>query len=237
MSTSPIRHALRAPGFPLPTGIEVFRLDLDTQVDAAAARRTLTAAERARADRFARTADRGRFTATRAALRGLLAERLGQQPGAVPIAADAHGKPFVDLPGERAPAFNVSHSGVHALIALGDPRTVHALGVDIEQCRAGIEVEAMLSMAFTAREGRKVREAPDPLQALYSRWAAKEALLKAVGVGVAEHLQSIGILDRGEDGRFALECAVRAWTCYEAIALDAPAGYAAALAWCAKGSA
>jgi 4'-phosphopantetheinyl transferase len=226
-------HAMRPLDSPLPAGIEIFRLDLDTQSDAVPARHTLTAGECARADRFARTADRVRFTAARAALRVLLAERMGCAPMAVPIATGAHGKPFVDLPGAMVPPFNVSHSGAHALIALGDPHRVRHLGVDIEQCRAEIDVEAVLSMAFTAREAREVREATDPLRALHMRWAAKEALLKAVGVGMAEHLQSVGI-HPGESGRFSVECALPAWTCFEAMALDAPLGYAAALAWCPK---
>ena len=68
--------------------------------------------------------------------------------------------------------------------------------------------------------------------------AASFTLLAAfgtAGVGVAEHLQSIGIHSDAH-GRYVLECAVPEWSGLQAVALDAPAGYAAALAWRAKES-
>lgn len=220
---------------PLPAGIEVHRLDLDLDADVSAERQLLALDERARADRYARSADRVRFTATRAALRGLLARRVGCQPADVRFAMGPHRKPFLDVAGGDAPLFNVSHSGAHALIALADPRVVSAVGIDIEACRSDVDVEAVASLAFTGSERRALQEAGDPLQALYSRWVGKEAVLKAVGVGVAEHLQSIGI-HPGAQGRYVLECAVPEWSGLHAVALDAPTGYAAALAWRAKES-
>ncbi|MDH6593493.1 4'-phosphopantetheinyl transferase [Variovorax sp. TBS-050B] len=220
---------VRWPESTLPPGIEVHRLDLDTAAEDASARRWLAPAECARADRFARTADRVRFTAARAALRRLLAERIGCAPADVPIAVGPHGKPFLDLGGD-APSFNVSHSGDHALIAIGDPERVDAVGIDIEQRRGDIDAEAVLAIAFTAHECRAVREAADPLRALYDRWAAKEAVLKAIGTGVARHLPSTAI-HAGAEGRFALECAVPGWIRLQVQALAAPPGYAAALAW------
>lgn len=222
---------------PLPTGIEVYRLDFDLNTEATAARQVLTPAERAKADRFARTADRVRFTATRAALRSLLAQRVGCEPVDVPLASSPHGKPFLDVAGD-APLFNLSHSGAHALIVLGDARVVSEVGIDIEECKDSVDTEAIFSLAFTGGECREVRDAGDRLNALYSRWVGKEAVLKAIGVGVAEHLKSIGLHpgDPGADGRFALECAVPEWTNFQAMTLAAPAGYAAALAWRAKES-
>ena len=219
---------------PLPAGIDVYRLDFDLGTEAAAARQVLAPAERAKADRFARTADRVRFTATRAALRSLLAQRVGCAPAEVPLASGPHGKPFLDVAGD-APLFNLSHSGAHALIVLGDARVVSEVGIDIEECKDDVDTEAIFSLAFTGRECREVRDAGDRLQALYSRWVGKEAVLKAIGVGVAEHLKSIG-LHPGADGRYALECAVPEWTNFQAMALEAPADYAAALAWRAKES-
>lgn len=220
---------------PLAEGIEVYRLDFDLAAEPEAARQLLTPAERAKADRFARTTDRVRFTEGRAALRSLLAERVGCEPADVPLASSAHGKPFIELAPGAAPPFNISHSGAHALIALGDARTVSEVGVDIEECRAEVDMEAIASLAFNDREFNEVRNAADRPRALYSRWVAKEAVLKAVGVGVAEHLKSIGIHFDAE-GRIALESAVPGWTNFQAVALQAPPGYAAALAWRAKES-
>ena len=162
---------------PLPAGIEVYRLDFDLTVEVPAARRVLTPDERAKADRFARTADRVRFTETRAALRGLLAGHVGCEPAEVPLASSPQGKPFIELAGGGALQFNVSHSGAHALIALGDARTMSEVGIDIEECKEGVDIEAISSLAFTARECSEVRNSADRLHALYSRWVGKEAVL------------------------------------------------------------
>jgi 4'-phosphopantetheinyl transferase len=214
-------------------GIEVYCLRFDLAAEPHAARQHLTPAERAKADWFARTADRVRFTEARAALRGLLGQRLGCKPAEVPLASTARGKPYLDLAGGNAPPFNLSHSGAHALIALGDGAVASDVGIDIEECKAGVDAEAIASLAFTKRERYEMHAAADRLHALYSRWVAKEAVLKAIGAGVAEHLGSIGIHD-GAEGRIALECAVSEWKKFQAVALDAPPGYAAALAWRAK---
>ena len=222
---------------PLPAGIEVYRIDFDFDADAAmfAARQLLTSSERARADRFTRTADRVRFTQARAALRRLLAARVGCEPAEVPLATGPHGKPHLAWAGGSALPFNLSPSGSHALIALGDEWTVREVGIDIEACGSDVDIEGISALAFTVRERDEVRAAPDPLQAFYGRWTAKEAVLKAIGLGVAGHLQSIG-LHPAADGRFTLACSVPGWTHFHAEALHAPAGYEAALAWRAKES-
>ena len=218
---------------PVAEGIEVYCLHFDLAAEPLAARRQLTPAERAKADRFARTADRVRFTETRAALRALLAGRVGCEPDEVPLASGAHGKPYLDLAGSSAPPFNLSHSGAHALIVLGDAAAASEVGIDIEECNADVDADAIAASAFTERECNELHAAADRLHALYSRWVAKEAVLKAIGVGVAGHLKSIGI-HHGADGQIALECADPEWTNFKAVALQAPPGYAAAIAWRAK---
>lgn len=220
----------------LPEGMEVYRLDVDLTRDADHDRdgwSVLSSLERERACRFARRADRVRFASVRAATRRLLARRLGCGPHEVPLLPGVHGKPFVDAAGDDVPLFNVSHSGGHALIVLADGRQVSEVGVDIEQCRGDIDAEALFELAFTAQESREVRDAGDPVQALYLRWVGKEALLKAVGVGVAEHLLSVGIHPVA-DGGLSIASDVPEWSGFTAVALPAPAGYAAALAWRAR---
>ncbi|WCM87226.1 4'-phosphopantetheinyl transferase family protein [Acidovorax sp. NCPPB 3576] len=217
---------------PLPQGIEAYRLDFDLASEEAPHDEVLSAAERARASRFLRVADRLRFSATRVATRQLLASRLGCGPADVPLAQDAHGKPFVDLDGEM-PLFNVSHSGTHALIALADPGAVSAVGIDIEQCRDGLDIDSLAQTILTEQEGASVTQAADPQHALYQRWVGKEAVLKAIGVGIAEHLRCVGI-HPDRQGRWAVESTVPQWTGFEAMALTVPPGYMAALAWRSK---
>lgn len=220
----------------LPAGVELFRLDLDLDGGLEPALPWLAPQERERAGRFLRRADRVRYAHTRAAARRLLGERIGCAAHDVPLAIGVHGKPFVDRASVPAPLFNVSHSGCHALIALADPGGVAQLGVDIEQQKPDLDPESILQLAFTAREGDGVRAAANALQALYQRWVGKEAVLKAIGVGVPGHLRSIGICPAERGGRLGVESDVAEWSCFEAMALAAPPGYAAALAWRTKGT-
>jgi 4'-phosphopantetheinyl transferase len=231
----------------LPPGIEVHRLDLNLAVEEGAqegaggeegegAWNVLAPDERSRAGRFAMRADRARFVQTRAALRRLLARRLACRPADVPFSAGPHGKPCVAGETDGLPLFNVSHSGGHALIALADPACMAHVGIDIEACKSDLDVDAILSMAFTQRERREVQAEADAarrLRAFYPRWVGKEAVLKAVGIGMAEHLQSIGI-HPAANGGLDIACAIPAWTGFEAMPLSAPPGYAAALAWKTK---
>lgn len=215
---------------PLPPGVMLYRLDLDLATEAAQAWPDLTAEERERAARFAHRADRVRFAATRATVRRLLAQRLGCGPAEVPLRAGRHGKPAVDDRLAGAPLFSVSHSGRHALLALGDARALMHVGVDIEQCRDDLDAEAVLDLAFTEAERHAVRSAGDTLQALYVRWVGKEAALKSIGVGIAEYLPYIGI-HPWADGRLDIACDIPEWAGLQAMTLRAPQGYAAALAW------
>lgn len=215
----------------LPAGIELYRLDLDVYADAHGLMQVLTPAERLRAGRFARRADRARFVQTRVAARRLLARRLGCRPCEVPVAEGLHGKPFVEGGGMQVPAFNVSHAGSHALVALASACEFPHLGVDIERCREDLDVQAMLDLAFTPSERAQIAAGDSPsASSFYLHWVGKEAVLKAIGVGVAEHLRCISI-QPSESGRLHVACDMSEWAGLEAMALCAPPGYAAAVAW------
>jgi 4'-phosphopantetheinyl transferase len=220
----------------LPPGVDLYGLAIGLDAGEHAVSNLLTANEAARARRFTRIADRARFAQTRAALRTLLADRLRCRPQEVPLASGQHGKPFVDSVGARVPLFNVSHSGAHALIAMADPDLVSCIGVDIERQRHDTELAPFLSLAFTDRERLEILAEQDVTDALYTRWVGKEAVLKAIGVGVPEHLQQVGVhpgacADRSRTRVLQVRSDVPAWSRFQAISLAAPRGYAAALAW------
>jgi len=210
----------------LPAGIAVFRLDLDLDTEPGALRASLAPDEDARMQRFVQRADRVRFAAARTALRGLLAERMGCAALDVRFESGPHGKPFV----RGAPRFNVAHSGAHALIALADAAAGLEVGVDIERCTPGIDIAGMGQLVFSPAEREALRTADDPLAGFYLRWTGKEAVLKAIGVGIADHLQSIDIAPGAGDA-IAIGTRMPAWAMARAVRLEAPPGYAAALAW------
>lgn len=216
-----------------PAGIALYRLDLDLAMEAEAAWPSLTDDERRRAAGFARRADRVRFAATRACTRQLLATRLGCTAAEVPLRTGLHGKPHVDGNVVDAPLFNVAHSGCHALVALADARRVLQVGVDIEHCRDDLRVEDVAALAFTEVERRALAAADDVRHAFYACWVGKEAALKAVGVGIAAHLQRIDVHPRA-GRRFDVACREPAWAGLRVAGLRVPQGYTAALAWRAR---
>lgn len=210
--------------------VAAWRLDLDLSAPLADADwAILNKDEGERAMRFARHEDRVRYVCTRAALRRLLAARLGRRPRDLRFLAGAHGKPRLaqacgaDLRLE----FNVSHSGAHALIAISSRR---AVGVDIEHCDPALDIAGIEQQVLSPAE-RQMAAGLQP--GFFERWVVKEAVLKAIGTGVADQLQQLSVARPAvsDERRYGLHHADPAWRLPGAWRVDAPAGYAAAIAY------
>ncbi|WOJ88808.1 4'-phosphopantetheinyl transferase superfamily protein [Methylocapsa polymorpha] len=188
----------------------------------------LSAEERSRADRFFRAEDRTRFVLTRAALRSLLGEATGCPPKDIAFETGAYGKPH--LAHGRGPHFNVSHSGSFALIGISD----RPIGVDIELMRDTFDELALARAFFCEDEHHFLAglERPAQLQSFYKIWTCKEAVLKAFGVGISNYLMdfSIELTPDGFRIRPKLECFTPRLTAVLAEPVEAPPGYAAAVA-------
>lgn len=226
---------------PLPESIastiEIHRLALQLDEEPMDALPVLTSAERVAAGRFHFCADRVRFAATRAAARVLLSRRLACPPQAIDIAPGLHRKPEVrgvhGRPVGAAPLFNVSHSGNVALIAIGEPSRLDGLGVDVERCDPTLDPFPIADIGCTEHELACLRTASNPRDVLYPIWVAKEAALKAVGVGIPDHLRSISIESKPWP-EVGIRTAVDAWTGLRVHSVDVPEGYLAAVAWLNK---
>ncbi|MCX4165319.1 MULTISPECIES: 4'-phosphopantetheinyl transferase superfamily protein [Paraburkholderia] len=216
----------------LPLDVELWRLDIP-QDEAALLpmRHTLDAAELQRASQFHRLVDRACFIVTRHMLRALLAARTGEPAQALQFETNAHGKPSLrDYP---TLAFNVSHSGNQALIALSAQRMV---GVDIEKLDAALDWREISEVALSADEYTQVDSMPDDVQPqMFLRcWTAKEALLKATGLGiaVADVLRATTVDPRSDEVQClqvrSLERAPQP-LCFRWI--DGRAGYVCCIAW------
>jgi 4'-phosphopantetheinyl transferase len=148
----------------------------------------LTPDEQARAARFHFDVDRRLYVASHVALRLLLARYAGCAPDAVPIAADANGRPVLTGVLSRL-HFNVSHSGEMALAAftLNDP-----VGVDVERVRDLPDAIQIAERYFAAGEREAIRRAPaERRSAVFAvTWTRKEAILKALGLGLHAPLDS-----------------------------------------------
>ena len=170
--------------------LHVWRVPLaldDGAVSALAA--TLAPDERARADRFRLPQDRRRSIAARGTLRTLLGQVLGRDPVGIAFTYGPQGKPSLPL-SKSAPslAFNVSHSGDLALIALlwGE-----AVGVDIELIRPELEWQGIANRFFGDDELAWLHSLPaaEQTDGFFCLWTRKEAYLKARGEGVWHELK------------------------------------------------
>ncbi|KQW93465.1 hypothetical protein ASC94_12575 [Massilia sp. Root418] len=206
----------------VPGGTEVYRLDYRLDAPPGAADwQVLSASEQARALRFRRAEDRCRAVRTRACLRRLLAQRLDCSPAELLFELNANGKPSAPASGIE---FNVSHSGGLGLIALSE----RPVGVDIERQEADpVRLQGLEELVYTPAERRA------PLEGgVLAHWVAKEAALKALGVGLSEPLKALSV---------SLPCAPAApqyqlthersdWRPLALWPLDVERGYRAALA-------
>jgi 4'-phosphopantetheinyl transferase len=127
---------------------------------------------------------------TRGSLRCLLSEATGIAPDKILLAEGPFGKPY--LCGLRGPHFNVSHSGSFALIGLSDSRPI---GVDIERMRRTGDELNVAKRFFSATEFRLLQSLEEDamLSAFYKTWACKEAVLKAHGAGISQHLKHFSV--------------------------------------------
>ena len=148
----------------------------------------LSSDERERAGRYHFAKDRDAFIAARGTLRALLGAYLRQSPEAVGLVCGAHGKPAAREGGIQ---FNVSHSGDCALFAFSQSGDV---GVDIESQERAAPLDVAKDY-FSPTEWEKLLSLPlgDQPLAFYQCWTRKEALLKALGTGLAAPLDEFAV--------------------------------------------
>lgn len=213
----------------VPADIEVWRIALADAGEPSVSTRGLSSDEILRMRRFRHADDARRFAGTRRTLRALLAERLNVDPQALVFTRGVHGKPALAAAQRGAWEFSVSHSAQAALVALSDRR---AVGVDIEFERPGLEVQAIAPVCLTADERERVARAADAAS-FYLHWVGKEAVLKALGLGIGLHMQKLTVTPAASGDYDLRHCLPRedAGGAVSACALPAPAGYLAALAW------
>jgi 4'-phosphopantetheinyl transferase len=192
----------------------------------------LTDEERLRADRFMREDVRRRFIVARAGLRTILGRYLAMPPEDVPIAIGSHGKPqFGNLAEANDLQFNLSHSGELALVAIARGCDV---GVDVEQVRTIEHWQEIAARYFHPAEVAAIAAVPEAERnALFLRcWTQKEAILKALGIGLGRSLQSFAVGVNDDVGHWvelkALAASMSRWYWLQSMAPTA--GYVAAIA-------
>lgn len=143
----------------------------------------LSAAENERARRFHRAQDRYRFQAVRTAVRKVLGDLVGEPPERLEFVESPTGKP--SLRAGRVPAieFNVAHSGDLGLLAVSWTGSV---GVDVESIEQALRHLEAVEPFLGEDERRAVAVLPSAAKTrfLLESWVMREAMVKAMGVGL-----------------------------------------------------
>ena len=188
--------------------------------------------ERERADRMLVASHRDTFVLARGTLRRLAGAYLDRPAGSLRFEYSPLGRPGLSpLDNPDGLQFSVSHSG--GLVLLAFTRRV-AVGVDVERVRMNADCDAIAGRFFAPMERRALASIaePDRTAAFFACWTRKEALLKAVGLGISRGLARVAVTCRpGEAARVLdsdlAEIMPDAWTLFD---LDTGPGFAAAVA-------
>ena len=156
----------------------------------------MSAAEQARALRFVKEADRRSFTAAHGGLRLLLGTALAMEPRSFAFEAGRYGKPAL---ASGAVQFNMSHSGGIVLIALADGMPI---GADVEMVRPLPDRDEIVRRYFHPGEVADLAALEEgsaaPL-AFFRCWSRKEAVVKALGLGMSLDLHRYRVSCRPGD--------------------------------------
>lgn len=164
----------------------------------------LDAQETQRANRFVKARDRDRFIVGRGRLRQILAGYVECTPDMIALPVIERGKPtLVD-----GPAFNLSHSGGWAALAIAPAHTEQSLklGIDIEAFRPF--KPHLVQQVFSTAEQAEFAVVPDTQRArtFFCGWTRKEALIKALGTGLYTALDSFDVSLTPDSSAQVLHC-------------------------------
>lgn len=154
---------------------------------------TLSVEERLRAEQFRLDAPHRRFIVGRAMLRVLLGRFLDLPAAEIALRDGEGGKPELAEPvGSSTLRFNVAHSDEMALVAM-----THGceIGVDVERVRAVDYWEQIAHRYFHPAETIAIlaSKTQERSKAFLQCWTAKEAVLKALGVGLGGSLSAFEV--------------------------------------------
>lgn len=151
---------------------------------------TLTPAEKDRGSKYHQLKDRQRFVVSRGAQRDILSRYVNQPAAALEFILGDNKKPFMRNTNGHHLHYNVSHSGDWIIIAISR----FAIGADVEEVDSALQFEDILDEHFSTQEVAYIRQG-NTAERFFTLWTRKEALLKATGQGLGEHLMITPSLD------------------------------------------
>lgn len=187
--------------------------------------------EQQRAERMRIGQVRDRFVASRGRQREILAAYLSQSPKELCFEYGDLGKPrLASSAANEKLFFNLSNSHDLALVAVSRDRE---LGVDVEFVDRRSDNEAIANRFFADREKRALAAAPaEQRRVLFFKcWTRKEAVLKALGVGLTVSLDRIEVSPDDDCRLLAIDIRLgspKDWTLVDLVPAER---YAAAVAF------
>jgi 4'-phosphopantetheinyl transferase len=159
----------------------------------------LDEAELARATTFRSSALRDTFTAGRIALRLHISALTGDSPGS--LTADYFCPTCSNRAGHGIPQYQVPSRAGRLRVSLSRCGTWCLLAASLDEGLAGIEngsaadFEGFPSLVMTANERGQLQEMPPALKARFQTrlWVRKEAVLKALGTGLAKAPSAVDV--------------------------------------------
>lgn len=171
---------------------------------------SLSKQNKTRASSFSREKDRNLFVTAHYALDRILQDIFDINPH---ILIDMNGKPYIQ---DHPIQFNISHTENRVLLGFSH----QAIGIDIEKKIELNDLDLLIEHSMHPDE-ISILNTYDPsqkMQLFYGLWTKKEAIVKAMGIGLGKELNSFSLKSIHED---------RSWSAYE---LTIDGRYSAAVA-------
>ena len=149
----------------------------------------LSKKEKERCDDYLNEAEKVRYTCNHRFVRQVLAKYLNVQASEIEFSQAAKGKPYLKDP---ELFFNYSYRSNLAILAISPHNEV---GIDIEKMKPLHDLKTFASFSFSENEKKIIfKSHPDQLQeTIFTFWTFKEAIIKALGVGLNADLTQIDL--------------------------------------------
>lgn len=175
-------------------GLKLFNLQLDKfHNEVIPLKACLNEEEVKKAGRFFFNKDRQRYIICRSVLKILLAQLTDQDISTIHLKQNKGQKPY--LPQHPNICFNLSYSKNQVLITIDEKM----IGVDIEKVESTFDYTSIIREVFTKEEVIFVNASKNHAKTFYKLWTRKEAIVKAIGIGIEDSFKQISCLNGAND--------------------------------------
>jgi len=213
--------------------IHIWVVDLDVwNLSCFEAVQEISESEAKKAGRFHFKIHQDRYVKGRFMLRSVLGMYLDSDFYDQEFHANFYGKPALQKhPEDHSIRFNISNSENICVCAFSQNSEI---GIDIEKIHDLPDMDQIIAASFSDEEIRKIHSLsePDLTRTFFQYWARKEALIKAMGMGLSHPMNNVNVVTRDENPSQLMIKTERSdiseeWTLLD---MDICTGFAAALA-------